>query len=195
MNKYSVNSAKKKKAVKAVIRQELSAGSAGIKASYWISVILKTLGFVSVAAIFAYALLVSREPLDMIYALPALLVFYSIGMIVGIIHKAKLGGEYRCRTNEQLTVLDDRMIYSYHDVRLPQMSGRWSYDIPYHKIDRAEVSAKGYLITLHGLFQGDLLIGETSSDPDTWSQVVILDAFQCDITSLLRQHGVKIREN
>ena len=194
MNTFSVDHSKKKKAINAVIRKERSSASGGLVVSYYASLILKLAAFIAAAAGIAYVALVSKDAIDIVFAILAFVVLYGVGMIAGTFYRAKLGGEYRCRMNEKLTVLDDRMIYSYHDVRLPQMNARWSYEIPFQKIEQAEISAKGYLITLKGLFQGDLFVGETSTNPDTWSRVDILNVFNCDINSLLQQHGVNKRE-
>lgn len=194
MDTYFANHRIKNKAINAMIHRELVASS-GMKTLYWISTILKVLGCVSVVGVIVYALFVSKDYLDLIYALIPILVFFSLAYMIGAIYQGKLAGEYRCRQREQLTVMDDKLVYLYHDIRLPLLTNSWMFNIRYDQIEEAEISPDGYLVTFRGEFDGGLYNGNMLEHEDVWSFTDMLNVFGVDMASILHDHNVNVVQN
>lgn len=194
MNTYSINEKKYKKALTAQIKAKMQKAGGGIKFCRFITYFLRILGVVLGIATVLYAVLLSDYLVEIIFAVLTFGIPFGISFIFSAIYKTWLGGEYKFRRREELTVNTEGLVYSYHDDRSNTSTERFSYNIHYCDVSYVDYKKDTQIITIHGDITEDRFWGGALKETTEWAQVSLLNAFDIDVISLLREKNMKIKE-
>ena len=188
MDTYKVDSAKRKKVLKQVIKEIVKNARGFSKFCYVLTMVLRIIAFVLGFVNILYVVFFSSYALDIIYLIMTFGFPYGLSFLSAIVYIISCDGEYRLRRRETITLVNEGFVYSYHDDRVGREDTIFGFNVQYDKIQQFEYDKNTHCITLYGNILVDTYENGELKSSDEYNEITILDIFEIDVKALLEKN-------
>lgn len=188
METFNVDPAKRKKALKQVVKKNVKDAKGFPKFCYGLTITLRILACVLGLANILYVIFLSSYAVDIIFLIMTFGFPYGLSFMSAIVYIISCGGEYRLRRRETITLANGGFVYSYHDDRVGLKDTIFGFNVLYDRIQRFEYDKKTRCITLYGSILVDTYENGELKSSDEYNEISLLDVFEVDVKELLENN-------
>lgn len=188
METYNVDSSKRKKALKQVVKKNVRNAKGFPKFCYGLTIALRVLACVLGLANILYVIFLSDYVVDIIFLIMTFGFPYGLSFMSAIVYIISCGGEYRLRRRETITLANGGFVYSYHDDRVGLKDTIFGFNVLFEKIQRYDYDAKTRCITLYGSVIVDMYEDGELKSSDEYNEISLLDVFEIEVKDLLEKN-------
>ena len=188
MQTYNVNYNKRKKALKQVVKTNVKTSKGLVKFCYGLTIFLRILSIILGVANILYVFLLSDYLVDIIFLIITFGVPYSLSFLPATVYIMSVGGEYRLRKQETVTLNNGGFVYSYHDDRVGLSDTIFAFNVFYEKIDTFRYDEKTGILTLRGIIVGDTYENGDLKNSIEFNEISLLDVYDVSIKQLLEKN-------
>ena len=185
MSTFKIDFKKRKKLLKNTIKGKVRKQKGFIKFCYILELLLKISAFVFGVGNIIYVLLGNASLTWLVFCIVTFGFPFGLSLLPRTVYVMTLGGEYRFRIKESLTLREDGLFYSYHDSRSNSATEVFSYNVEYEKITNAEYDNVTGVFTMYGAFTEDTYHRDILIETNEWSEISLLNAYNVDIASIV----------
>ncbi len=188
MEIYKINSAKRRKALKYVVKENVKTSNSLVKFCYGLTIALRILAFVLGIANILYVLLISDYLVEMFFLIMTFGFPYGISFLPATFYSVSCAVEYRLRRRETITLTNDGFVYSYHDDRVGLLNNTiFGFNVLYEKIRSFDYNTKTSCITLYGSFIVDTYENDELKVSNEYNEFTLLNVFECDVKEIIER--------
>lgn len=188
MQTFEVNQAKRKKAIKHVVKENVKSSKGFVRFCYVLTLFLRIfaviLGLVNILyAVFFSSYIVDLFFLTMTFGFP-----YGLSFLSATVYIVSAGGEYRLRRRETITFANGGFVYSYHDDRVGLSDTIFAFNVLYENISKYDYDDKTKILTLYGKIIGDTYENGELKASDEYNEISLLDVYDFSVKQLLDEN-------
>ena len=188
MKTYDVDTKKRKKALKRIVKKNIKSSKGFVKFSYMLTTILRMIAIVLGCLTVINVAFISHDLLDIIDLFFTFFIPYAFSFIPAIVYIISAGGEYRLRRRETITLAKDGFVYGYHDDRVGLSDAVFGFKVSFNKIQKFEYDENTKLLTLYGTIVGNTYENGELKDSNEYNQISLLDIYEISINELLTEN-------
>lgn len=190
MEILNANSKQRKKAIKKVIKTALKDKNTKglIKACYIITWILRSIACLLGLLTIYYAIFISDYIyIDLLYLIITFLFPFLFSYVSATVYMISLSKEYRYRSKESITLMDNGFVYAYHDDRIDLSDAIFSFNVKYNQLNKYEYCKETKVLDLYGEIAVDTYENGKLKESNECRQLSMLDVYERSIHQLLEE--------